>query len=146
MKLTRHTDYALRVMIYLARPGDGLVSIRQIAGVYGISQNHLMKIVQSLGHAGFVETVRGRHGGLRLARAADQISLGGLVRHTEGDIRLVDCQGCVLTPGCSLPSIFAEATEAFLAVLDRYTLADITARQGLLYQLLNLPECAAPTD
>lgn len=63
MKLTRHTDYALRVMIYLARPGDGLVSIRQIAGVYGISQNHLMKIVQSLGHAGFVETVRGRHGG-----------------------------------------------------------------------------------
>lgn len=68
------------------------------------------------------------------------------MRHTEGDIRLVDCQGCVLTPGCSLPSIFAEATEAFLAVLDRYTLADITARQGLLYQLLNLPECAAPTD
>ena len=143
MKLTRHTDYALRVMILLARTtGQGLVSIRQIAGAYGISQNHLMKIVQSLGHAGFVETVRGRHGGLRLARPADQIPLGGLVRHTEGNGRLVDCQGCVLTPGCSLPAIFVEATEAFLTVLDRYTLADIAGHPGALHQFLNLSDKA----
>ncbi|MBW6547234.1 Rrf2 family transcriptional regulator, partial [Salmonella enterica subsp. enterica serovar Weltevreden] len=88
MKLSRYTDYALRVLIYLAGRDQGLASIRQIAQAYAISHNHLMKIVQDLGHAGFVETVRGRGGGLRLARPASAIVIGDVVRHTEdlGDL------------------------------------------------------------
>lgn len=135
MKLTRYTDYALRVMIHLATRGDDLASIRQIAATYGISQNHLMKIVQDLGHAGFIQTIRGRNGGLRLARPADQITLGALVRHTEGNCALIDCAGCLIAPACDLPAVFAEAMEAFLAVLDRYLLADIVTRPDQLRQL-----------
>lgn len=144
MKLTRHTDYALRVMIHLAARPHDLASIRQIAATYDISQNHLMKIVQGLGQAGFVQTVRGRNGGIRLARPADQIVLGALIRHSEGHIRLVDCRDCRLTPGCGLPSILAEATEAFLAVLDRYLLSDITAAPDRLMELLGMVPNSLP--
>lgn len=130
MKLTRYTDYALRVLIFLAGRDEGLASIRQIADAYGISQNHLMKIVQDLGHAGFVETVRGRRGGLRLPRPAGLITIGSVVRHTEGNGALVDCSTCLIAPACGLPAILSEATEAFMATLDRYTLADVAKRPG----------------
>lgn len=137
MKLTRYTDYALRVMIYLATHGDDLPSIRQIADCYGISQNHLMKIVRDLGQAGFVETLRGRNGGLRLARPASDITLGALVRHTEGNDRLIDCNACLIAPACGLPAVFSEATEAFYCVLDRYRLADMVTRSQALRNLLD---------
>lgn len=146
MNLTRYTDYALRVMIHLAMRRDDLASIRQIAAIYGISQNHLMKIVQDLGHAGFVETIRGRNGGLRLARPADQITLGALVRHTEGHCPLVDCAGCLIAPACDLPAIFAEAMEAFLAVLDRYRLADVATRPDALRQLFGIESIGGPAS
>lgn len=125
MKLTRYTDYAMRVLIHLGTRGDELSSIAEIARVYDISQNHLMKVVQDLGHAGFVETVRGRNGGIRLGRPADRINLGELVRHTEGGFDLVDCSSCMIAPACTLPRVLAEATRAFLAVLDKYTLVDL---------------------
>lgn len=125
MKLTRYTDYALRALIYLAVNDGGLASIRQIAEAHGISQNHLMKIVQDLGSAGFIKTVRGRHGGLRLARPAAEITIGQVVRHTEGDGGLVDCSTCRISEGCGLPAVFAEAREAFLIVLDRCRLSDV---------------------
>ncbi|MCZ0964410.1 RrF2 family transcriptional regulator [Paracoccus benzoatiresistens] len=124
MKLTRYTDYALRALIYLAAHDGGLVSIRQIAQAHDISQNHLMKIIQDLGAAGFVKTTRGRHGGLALARPAAEITIGQVVRHTEGDSRLVDCSTCRIAEGCSLPDVFSEAREAFLAVLDKCHLSD----------------------
>lgn len=136
MKLTRYTDYALRVMMFLAARGDDLVSIRQIADGYGISQNHLMKIVQDLGQAGFVTTVRGRHGGLRLARPAAQISIGAIVRHTEDHDAMVDCDSCRIAGACALPQAFAEASEAFMRVLDGYDLAQMLARPAAVFGMM----------
>lgn len=135
MKLTRYTDYALRALIYLAAHDGGLVSIRQIAEAHGISQNHLMKIVQDLGRAGFVETVRGRHGGLRLARAASEIAIGQVVRHTEADEGLVDCRTCRIAEGCGLPAVIAQAREAFMVVLDQYLLTDVAKTPGAFRHL-----------
>ncbi|MFN3400681.1 MAG: RrF2 family transcriptional regulator [Ferrovibrio sp.] len=135
MKLTRYTDYALRALIYLAAHDGGLVSIRQIAEAHDISQNHLMKIVQDLGRAGFVETVRGRHGGLRLARAAHEITIGQVVRHTEADEGLVDCSTCRIAEGCRLPAVIAQAREAFMVVLDQCLLTEVANAPGAFRHL-----------
>ncbi|HTQ70336.1 MAG TPA: Rrf2 family transcriptional regulator, partial [Acidocella sp.] len=91
MRLTRFTDYAVRVMLYLAAHEDRLCSIAEIAKSYGISQNHLMKVVSDLAGAGYVQSLRGRGGGIRLARAATDINIGQMVRHTEGKVDLVGC-------------------------------------------------------
>jgi len=138
MKLTQYTDYALRVMIHLAAHPDALVSIRQIADSYQISQNHLMKVVNDLGRAGFVSTSRGRNGGLRLARPADEITVGAIVRHTEGHALPVDCKNCLIAPACGLPSVLAEAMEAFMQVLDRYRLSELALRPDHLRRLFGL--------
>lgn len=127
MRLTRYTDYALRVLLYLgARPGK-VCAVPEIARAYGISQNHLMKVVQDLGRLGHVASVRGRFGGIRLARPAEEINLGELVRRTEEDFDLVDCPTCVIAPACGLNVVLGEALAAFMAVLDRHTLADLLA-------------------
>lgn len=125
MKLSRYSDYALRILIQLASQPDRLTSIRQIATTYGISHNHLMKIAQDLGRAGILQTVRGRRGGLRLGRRPEDISVGSVVRLTELDAPMVDCSSCLIAPACSLPAMFGEAQSAFLQVLDRYSLADV---------------------
>lgn len=138
MKLTRYTDFAARTLIYLAAH-DAPSSIPVIAKAYGISAHHLMKIVHDLGRAGYVATQRGRGGGLRLARPPGEINLGELVRHTESDLRLVDCGSCIVAPACSLPRVLNEATAAFLAVLDKYTLADLVERGNHLRRLFDLP-------
>ncbi len=131
MQLTRYTDYAVRVLLHVgARDEGALSSIAEIAEVYDISRNHLMKVVQDLGQAGFLKTVRGRGGGLKLGRPADEITIGAIVRHTEGGFDLVDCSNCLIAPACSLPKILNEATRAFRAVLDRYTLADVLNRKA----------------
>lgn len=135
MKLSRYTDYALRALIYLAAHDGGLVSIRQIAEAHGISQNHLMKIIQDLGRAGFVQTVRGRHGGLRLARPAAEITIGEVVRHTEEDEGLVDCSTCRIAEGCRLPTVIAEAREAFMTVLDQCRLTEVARTPGAFRHL-----------
>lgn len=131
MQLTRYTDYAVRVLLHVgARDEGALSSIGEIADVYNISRNHLMKVVQDLGQAGFLTTVRGRGGGLKLGRPAQEITIGAIVRHTEGGFDLVDCSSCLIAPACSLPKILNEAVGAFLAVLDRYTLADVLSRRA----------------
>ncbi len=141
MRLTRYTDYSMRVLIHLGAKGEGLSSIAEIARAYGISQSHLMKVVQDLAAAGFVETVRGRTGGLRLGRRPEEINLGALVRYTEEDFALVDCSVCQIAPACTLPRVLAEAVQAFLAVLDRHTLADLLEhRSALRHLLLPAPE------
>ena len=137
MKLTRYTDYAMRVMIHLGTRDERLSSIREIANVFDISQNHLMKVVQDLVNAGYIESVRGRSGGIRLARGAAEINLGQLLRHTEGLTDLVDCSGCAIAPACRLPSVLREATAAFVAVFDRYTVADLVSGKSHLQMLLN---------
>ncbi len=129
MKLTRYTDYSLRVLMHLAAKPDRLSSISEIARTYGISQNHLMKVVHDLRKEGFVAAVRGRSGGIRLARPADEIIVGQVVRHTEEGFNLVDCPSCVIAPACGLTGVLAEALSAFMAVLDRHTLADLVANR-----------------
>ncbi len=144
MKLTLYTDYAIRTLMHLAARDGDLSSIAEIARAYGISQNHLMKIVQDLSATGYVETVRGRNGGVRLGRPAAAINLGGLVRHTEAGFDLVDCPSCAIAGACGLPLVLAEAMRAFLGVLDRYTLADISRDRSRLWAMLsNTPETSA---
>lgn len=134
MKLTLQTDYALRALIWLGTRTDRLSSIREIAGAYQISEAHLVKVIHRLGKGGFIETIRGRNGGLRLARTPDSIGIGTVVRYMEEDMALLSCMpggrtppdtSCRLMPACTLRGILGEATEALTAVLDRYTLADV---------------------
>jgi Rrf2 family transcriptional regulator, nitric oxide-sensitive transcriptional repressor len=141
MKLTMYTDYALRVLIYLAVHEDRLVTIAEMASTYDISKNHLMKIVHQLGQHGFIETARGRSGGLRLGQAPTQLVLGEVVRRMEPHFNLVECfdpitNRCPILPACGLSHALVEARDAFLAVLDRYTLADLIPDQHALVQLL----------
>jgi Rrf2 family nitric oxide-sensitive transcriptional repressor len=142
MRLTRYTDYAMRVLLHLAARDDGLSSIGEIAALYKISQNHLMKVVQDLGKAGFVRTVRGRGGGIALARPADQIVVGQVVRQTEEGFQLVDCTNCVIAPACTLPRVLNEATAAFIAVLDKYTLEDLLDQRHQMRALFGITEPA----
>src|SRR5437588_999659 len=125
MRFTRYTDYALRVLMHLALDEDRLCSIGEIARTYDISHNHLTKVVVGLTRQGFVVTVRGRAGGLRLARPAGEIGVGAVVRCTEEGFALADCPACLLAPACGLTGVLARATAALLAELDRYTIADL---------------------
>ncbi len=129
MRLTVHTDYALRVLMYLGSCPDRLVTIDEIARSYAISENHLMKVVQGLARKGFVTTVRGRKGGMRLARAPNRISVGDVVRATEEDFALAECLGecntCRLTPLCRWKNVLSEALDAYLVTLDRRLLSDL---------------------
>jgi len=144
MRLTVYSDYALRMLMYLAVKDDGLATIAEIAEAYGISKNHLMKVAYELGLAGYVETVRGRRGGLRLARPREQIVLGDVVRHTEPDMALVPCfaptdADCAIARCCVLRKALHKAGDAFLDVLDGYTLADLTRPRSALRSLLAIP-------
>lgn len=134
MQLTRYTDYSLRVLMYLAVRSDRLATIEEIARAYGISKAHLTKVVHELGGVGFIETVRGRGGGIQLGRAPEEIRVGAVVRFTEESMDLVECfdpdtSDCRIESVCRLRSVLGDALEAFLRVLDRYTLADLVARR-----------------
>ena len=129
MRLTQFSDYALRTLLYLRVHEDRAVPLAEVARSYGISYNHLVKVAALLGDLGVVATVRGRAGGYRLAKAPGEINLGWLIRQTEPDFHLVECfdranDKCSITPACRLKNVLMEATKSFLAVLDRYTLAD----------------------
>lgn len=131
MRLTRHTDYALRILIQAAgaaqeRPVARL-SIAAVADAHGISRNHAMKVVNQLATGGLLTTVRGRGGGFTLARPATEITVGQVVRLTEPDIRPADCDNCVLSGSCGLTSILRDAVRSFLAVLDEHSLAEAAA-------------------
>ena len=138
MRLTRYTDYAMRVLLYLGTRPEKICSIAEIARTYGISQNHLMKVVNDLSNAGYVTSVRGRAGGLLLGRPAESINIGEVVRHTEEGFDLVDCASCFIAPACGLNVALAEALSAFMAVLDGYTLADLIAKRAGIAQLFDL--------
>lgn len=136
MKLTLFTDYSMRVLLYLAARPDHLSSIAEVAQAYRISQNHLMKVVNDLARSGYIESVRGRGGGIRLGKAPEEINIGTLVRHTEGGFDLVDCGSCVIAPACSMTGVLQEALCAFLTVLDRYSLADLMDKRRDIGRLL----------
>jgi len=130
MRLTQFTDYSLRTLLFLSANRDRLVTIQDIADLHNISKNHLMKVVYQLGQTGLVETVRGRNGGLRLAKEPGDINIGQLVRTTETDFFMAECfdrasDTCPITNDCKLKHTLNDATRAFLAVLDQQTLADM---------------------
>ncbi|MCB2050269.1 MAG: Rrf2 family transcriptional regulator [Novosphingobium sp.] len=136
MRLTRYTDYAFRVLFHAAVNNDRAVPVSEIARTFDISQNHLVKVVHDLVKSGYLVSTRGRSGGVSLARPADQIRLGEVVRHTEPDMHLIDCVGCLILPACRLPRPMEEAINAFVATLDRYTLADIVRQSDGLERFL----------
>ena len=130
MRLTATTDYSMRLLMYLGSHPERLCTIAEIARVHGISEPNLMKITHRLARAGWIETIRGKNGGMRLARDPAEISLGAVVRDTENDLAIVACMGaqnpaCILTGQCGLTGIMQGALDRFLAHLDSYTLADI---------------------
>lgn len=143
MRLTTMTDFAMRVLMYVAHNPGRLCTIAEIAEAYGVSEAHLMKVTHQLGLAGFIETVRGKGGGMRLAAPPAAINLGQVVRAMEPDFALVECFGkgnrCALTEYCRLAGIFGGALEGFLAHLDRHTLADLVPE-------LSVPAAAAATS
>jgi Rrf2 family nitric oxide-sensitive transcriptional repressor len=132
MRLTLHTDFALRLLMLLALEPDTLHTIEEVATRYRISKNHLMKVAQTLAQQGFIESVRGRNGGLRLAKPAERINLGAVVRTTDDSLVLVECfaretNTCVVASACGLRGPLDEALAAFMAVLNKYSLADLIA-------------------
>ncbi len=140
MQLTRYTDYALRVLIHLAAAPEGRSTIPEIARTHSLSINHLMKVVHQLGKGGFIVTRRGRNGGFALSRQPQEISIGAVVRHAEPDMRMADCPGCAIKDACGLTAILAQATAAFMAVLDSHSLAEAARdRAGLAALIAALP-------
>tara|TARA_B110000483_G_scaffold216761_1_gene268592 strand:+ start:103 stop:549 length:447 start_codon:yes stop_codon:yes gene_type:complete len=134
MKLTQHTDYSLRVLLYLA--GDrGNPSIGTIADFYGISKNHLVKVAHKLTKLGYVQSIRGRSGGLRLKMKPEDIIIGSVVRHMEPNLNVVECfdkqtNTCRIAPVCKLKAVMSQAMNAFMAHLDSYTLAELALQNG----------------
>lgn len=129
MRLTSMTDYALRLLVYVAQHPDRLCTIAEVAHARGISEAHLVKITHQLGRAGWLATVRGKGGGIRLAASPDDINLGAVVRSVEPDFFLVDCfaaeEACSLSGNCRLSGIMHGALQSFMAYLDRHTLTDL---------------------
>ena len=143
MRMTLHSDYALRMLIYLAVHPGRPVTVGEVATSYGLSRNHLLKVALNLSRGGFVETARGRSGGLRLAKPAAEITIGAVVRHLEEDFALVECLkatggACAISPLCRMKGIFSEALSAFLAVLDRHTIGDVARNSDALAALLGI--------
>lgn len=146
MRLTDFTDYSLRVLMFCAQNPDRAVTIAELAEHHVVSKNHLMKVVNDLARHGFLQTFRGRGGGLRLLKSPADINLGDVVRHTETDFRLVECfdpvvNTCVLTNHCQLKQVLGLALKSYLAELDKVTLADITrlAPEGALKGSISVP-------
>lgn len=141
MHLTRHTDYALRLLMHLAVMSPSRVTLETAAEIFGISQNHLIKVSQTLAAHGYVISVRGRGGGIELAQAPDAICIGAVVRQTEENLALVECFSkernlCPITDACRLKGAFNRALQAFLAELDAVTLAELVEENTGLKRML----------
>lgn len=144
MQLTQYTDYGLRTLIALGLAPHRLQTVTSISEAYGISRNHLVKVVARLAETGYVQTLRGKGGGVRLARPASRIRIGDVVRDMEAELGVVEClqRGggrCTIVPTCRLKGLLAEATDQFLATLDRHTLEDVLRPRASLGRLLGIP-------
>ena len=147
--LTKFSDYSLRLLLYLAVHGDRLVSVGEVSRAYRVSPHVMVKVVQLLVEDGLVASVRGRHGGLRLNKAPNEIKVGRLIRRTEPSWNLVECfdrerNTCPIESACGLKGVLKRAHRAFLDVLDEHTLADFLPRAPSLIRLLNTSLEAAP--
>ncbi|MGV3615425.1 MAG: Rrf2 family transcriptional regulator [Fimbriimonas sp.] len=143
MQLTRFTDLSMRALMYLAWQPDGVTSnIAEMARVYGVPENHMVKVIHHLGKIGMVKTIRGRNGGVRLGKSREEIRLGEVVRLTEPGFELVDCEGgkpCPLRSGCGLKPVLDDAVNGFIEHLNRYTLADVTRGDFGRKALMTIP-------
>ena len=149
MRLTTFSDYSLRVLIYLGVHEGELATVGRIAAAYGVSANHLTKVVHFLGQNGYVETTRGKGGGMRLGRAPEKINLGELLRKTEDNRNLVECfneetSDCRIEASCALRGVLGRALAAFFRALDPYTLADLLRSKSKLAKLLVLSDRRTP--
>lgn len=139
MQLTRFTDFSMRVLMYLTiQPKDQRVTVTEISERFGIPRNHLVKIVHQLGQKGYLITRRGKGGGISLARPPEEINVGAVVRDMEPNLNVVDCESpmCPILPGCQLRGVLDDARDAFLAVLDQYSIRDVTQSPEQLRSLL----------
>ncbi|GGA77105.1 RrF2 family transcriptional regulator [Ornithinibacillus halotolerans] len=142
MQLKKYTDYSLRVLIFVGlKPQGELASIKEISDVYDISHNHLGKIVHELTRLELLEGIRGRGGGIRLAKNPEEINIGKLIRVIERDFALLECfntgeNHCVISPGCTLKHVLNKALHSFYHVLDQYTLKDLIANEEELRSLM----------
>jgi Rrf2 family nitric oxide-sensitive transcriptional repressor len=144
MRVTTFTDYCLRALVFVALKGEELATIDEIAERYRINRNHLVKVVFRLGQLGYFDTIRGKGGGIRLAKDPAKINIGTLVRQTEEDLELVECfRGhdclCAIEPACVLRRALHQALDAFFKTLEGYTLADLVKPSRNLARLLALP-------
>lgn len=138
MQLTSFTDFGLRALIYMASLPEGrMTSISEVTAVYGVSRNHMVKIINQLSRAGYVAAIRGKNGGIRLGKPASQVCIGDVVRELE-PLSVVNCSSafCHITPACRLKQALNKAVESFLQELDNYTLADLVEENQPLYKLL----------
>ncbi|RUM98036.1 Rrf2 family transcriptional regulator [Pseudaminobacter arsenicus] len=145
MRMSLQTDYALRMLIYLALRKEESSTVSEVAARYGLSHNHLLKVALHLKNLGLVKTTRGRSGGIRLACEPQQIGIGMLVRSMGSDFALVECMkadggACILTPACRLKTIICEALDAYLSVFDKYTLADLLTNANDLRTILGIDQ------
>jgi Rrf2 family nitric oxide-sensitive transcriptional repressor len=145
MRLTTYSDYTLRVLIYLGVHDPQQATVAQIAHAYGISRNHLMKVVHHLAQSGYIDTTRGKGGGMRLGLAPEKINIGEVVRGTEDKRTLVECfdpdsSTCRIESACVLRGVLGQALEAFFRALDGYTLADLLATKPRLAKILVLAD------
>ncbi|MCX6129537.1 MAG: Rrf2 family transcriptional regulator [Proteobacteria bacterium] len=143
MDVSRHSDYSFRVLMYLALQGHELSQIKNIADAFAISEHHLIKIVQNLVKFGYIESFRGRHGGIKLAMEPAKINLGQVFRRTEASLRLLTCfdaekNECVIAGYCDLQTVFQSALQAFLRVMDSVTLDDVIANRKPLLKILKI--------
>lgn len=143
VQLTTHTDYALRILMALGLSAPDKMTATEIGNAYKISVHHLLKIVQQLNELGYVETLRGKTGGVRLSKSPDEIVIGKLIREVENDLGVVAClrkggEPCIIDGTCRLRGLLDVASQAFLNVLDQYTLADVLKPKAKLVQLLAL--------
>ena len=135
MRLTQHTDYSLRVLLYLASKPEELVQTQEISDTFKLSHNHMTKVVNNLGRKGYLEIRRGRNGGILLSKPPAEINIGDVIKDTEPDFYMVECFNnerleCPLIPVCSYKGVLNEAMDAFLKVLDQYTLEDVLNKPG----------------
>jgi Rrf2 family transcriptional regulator, nitric oxide-sensitive transcriptional repressor len=143
MRLTRFTDNALRALLYLALDPQDVPTVGHVARKMGMSEDHLLKVVQRLSQLGYVQTIRGRNGGMRLAKPAESIIVGEVVRRTEDNMSIVPCfdpteGACPVSPACGLAPALDEALQAFLTTLDKYTVADLIAKRSALRNLAQM--------
>ncbi len=141
MQLTLYTDYSLRVLIYLSMRHGEIVTINEVTDFYKISRNHLVKVVHNLANKNFIVTLRGKHGGMQLARDPDSITIAEVVRQTEPNFHLVECfdyanNKCVITPVCALKGVLDQARKNFIDLLDQYTLAQAIIDPRLIPDIL----------